>query len=230
VAPALVLFDLDGTLVDTAPDIARALMAALEAIGVSSPPLDVVTRMVGDGARELVRRALAAAGGEAAGQKRQENEEETLGRFLASYRANVCVDSRLYPGVAEGLAALRDDGAALAVVTNKSGDLARRLLTTLGISAFFAAIIGDGDGFPRKPDPAAALSVLAKVGASPDETFVVGDGLPDMRLGHALGATAVAATWGYVPVAQLASEGPRFVAGSFPEAVAIVRGAVGRGS
>ena len=220
-APPLVLFDLDGTLVDTAPDIARALVAALEAAGVPPPPLDVVKRMVGDGARELVRRALAAAGGDAA---RPENEEATFGRFLASYRENVCVASAFYPGVTEGLAALRADGAALAVVTNKPGDLARTLLTTLGIAARFEAILGDGDGFPRKPDPAAALSVLATVGASPAGTFVVGDGLPDMRLGRALGATTVAATWGYVPAERLAEETPRFVAGSFAEVVAIVRG------
>src|SRR5580698_1512778 len=194
-APVLVLFDLDGTLVDTAPDIASALAAALEPTGVPPPPLEVVKRMVGDGARELVRRALAAEPGLAG---REESEEKTLGRFLASYRANVCVASRLYPGVAEGLTALRGDATALAVVTNKPGDLARSLLGTLGVVAFFEAIIGEGDGFPRKPDPAAARSVLAKVGAPVTRTFVVGDGLPDMRLGRALGATAIAATWGYL--------------------------------
>ena len=79
----------------------------------------------------------------------------------------------------------------------------------MGIAASFAAIIGDGDGFPRKPDPTAALSILAKVGVSPDGAVVVGDGLPDMRLARALGVTAVAATWGYVPAAALAGEGPR---------------------
>ncbi len=219
-APALVLFDLDGTLVDTAPDIARALAAALEPTGVPPPPLEVVKRMVGDGARELVRRALGAEPGLAG---HEENEEETLGRFLASYRANVCVASRLYPGVVEGLTALRGDATALAVVTNKPGDLARSLLGTLGVVAFFEAIIGDGDGFPRKPDPAAARSVLAKVGAPVTRTFVVGDGLPDMHLGRALGATAIAATWGYVSAERLAEEKPRFVAGAFHEVVEIVR-------
>jgi phosphoglycolate phosphatase len=221
-APVLVLFDLDGTLVDTAPDIARALAAALEPTGVPPPPLEVVKRMVGDGARELVRRALAAEPGLAG---REESEEKTLGRFLASYRANVCVASRLYPGVAEGLTALRGDATALAVVTNKPGDLARSLLGTLGVVAFFEAIIGEGDGFPRKPDPAAARSVLAKVGAPVTRTFVVGDGLPDMRLGRALGATAIAATWGYVSAERLTEEKPRFVAGAFHEVVQVVRGA-----
>ena len=217
--PALVLFDLDGTLVDTAPDIARALGIALTGTGVPQPPLDTVKRMVGDGARELIRRALADVRSDGA------REEAAFGRFLASYRENVCVASQLYPGVVEGLAALRSDGAVLAVVTNKPGDLARTLLAALGIATSFEAIIGDGDGFPRKPDPAAALSILAKMGASPDRAVIVGDGLPDMRLARALGVTAVAATWGYVPAAALARETPAFLAGSFQEAMSIIRGA-----
>jgi phosphoglycolate phosphatase len=223
VTPALVLFDLDGTLVDTAPDIARALGAALAEIGLPPLPLDTVKQMVGDGARELIRRALAGAPADPA------REEAAFGRFLASYRENVCVASQLYPGVVEGLAALRSDGAALAVVTNKPGDLARALLAALGIAASFEAVIGDGDGFPRKPDPAAALSVLAKVGASPERAVMVGDGLPDMRLARALGATAVAATWGYVSAAALADEAPAFLAGSFQEAISLIRGAQAAG-
>jgi phosphoglycolate phosphatase len=219
VTPALVLFDLDGTLVDTAPDIARALGVALEGTGVPELSLDTVKRMIGDGARELIRRALADAQSDGA------REEAAFGRFLASYRENVCVGSQLYPGVREGLAALRAEGAALAVVTNKPGDLSRALLATLGIATLFEAIIGDGDGFPRKPDPAAALSILAKVGVPPDRAVMLGDGLPDMRLARALGVTGVAATWGYVPGATLAREAPAFLAGSFPEAISIIRGA-----
>jgi len=218
VTPALVLFDLDGTLVDTAPDIARALGVALAGTGVPPLSLDMVKRMVGDGARELIRRAFATIASDAAG------EEAAFGRFLASYRENVCIDSRLYPGVLEGLAALRGDGAKVAVVTNKPGDLARTLLGTLGIATSFVAIIGDGDGFPRKPDPAAALSVLDAAGVSPERATVVGDGLPDMRLATALGATAVGAAWGYVPAAVLADEKPAFLAGSFEEAISILRG------
>jgi len=219
VTPALVLFDLDGTLVDTAPDIARALGVALAGTGLPPLSLDTVKRMVGDGARELIRRALAAAAADGA------REEAAFLRFLASYRENVCVASQLYPGVIEGLAALRGDGARLAVVTNKPGDLSRTLLGVLGIAASFEAILGDGDGFPRKPDPTAALSILAKVGAPPDRAVVVGDGLPHMRLARALGVTAVAATWGYVPAAALARETPTFLAGSFQEAISIIRGA-----
>ena len=216
-ARRVVLFDLDGTLVDTIPDIAAALGRALEGTGVAPPPLEVVKRMVGDGSLELVRRALATAPADRA------REEAVRDRFVAAYQQNVCVDSSLYPGVADGLAALRGDGMALAVVTNKVGDLARTLLATLGIATSFEAIVGDGDGLPRKPDPAAARAVLVQVGGAAQRTAVVGDGLPDMRLARALGATAVAATWGYVPAAALAGEGPRFLAGSFGEAIAMIR-------
>jgi phosphoglycolate phosphatase len=219
VKPALVLFDLDGTLVDSAPDIARALEVALAGTGVPPLSLDTVKRMVGDGARELIRRAVAAVSSGAA------VEEAAFERFLASYRENVCVASQLYPGVAEGLAALCGDGAVLAVVTNKPGDLARILLGKLGIAGSFQTIIGDGDGFPRKPDPAAAMSILEKAHASPDRAVIVGDGLPDMRLARALGATSIAATWGYVPAAALAEERPAFLAVSFEEAISIIRGA-----
>jgi phosphoglycolate phosphatase len=213
----LVLFDLDGTLVDTLPDIARALGDALAEIGVAPPALDVVKRMVGDGARQLVRRARAGRPDDPA------EEDALLARFLASYRAHVCVASRLYPGAREALVALRAGGAALAVLTNKPGDLARALLTTLNAAAALDEIIGDGDGFPRKPDPTAARALLARFGSTPERTAIVGDGLPDMRLARALGATAVAATWGYVTAADLAAESPTHLADNLEAAVRFVR-------
>ena len=220
--PALVIYDLDGTLVDSAPDIARSLGAALTEAGLTPPPLDVVKRMVGDGARALIRRALAGEPPDAA------REEATFQRFVDHYRAHLCVESRPYPGAAEAVAALREDRVALAVVTNKPGDLARRLLEIVGLAARFDAIIGDGDGFPRKPDPTAARSLMTQVGASPARTIVVGDGLPDMRLGRALGATTIGAAWGYLPEAALAAEAPAALADSLATATRLVREALGR--
>jgi len=124
----LVIFDLDGTLVDTAPDIAAALAATLAEVAVPPPPLPVVKGLVGDGARALIARALAREGVE-------RDVEPLLPRFLAHYADHLCVASRLYPGVGEALTALRGAGVAAAVVTNKPGDLARGLLAQLGIGA-----------------------------------------------------------------------------------------------
>ncbi len=211
----LVIFDLDGTLVDTAPDIAGALAAALGPLGVATPPLAVVKEMVGDGARELIRRALTRAG--------VDGDLDALhATFLAHYRAHVSDRSAVYPGVMEALAALHAAGIASAVLTNKPGDIARRLLGDLALADRFVATIGDGDGFARKPDPAAALSLIAGARTEPARTAVVGDGLPDVRIARTLGARAIAATWGYVTPDRLAAERPDVLAGTPDEAARAV--------
>ncbi len=201
----LVIFDLDGTLVDSAPDIARAVATTLREAGVEPPPVDAVKAMVGDGARVLIDRALAAAGA-------QRDQDRLLARFLEHYRDGLCVDSRLYDGVTEALASLKAQGFKIGVITNKPGDLARGLLATLGIAGFFQTVIGDGDGFPRKPDPAAARSLMESAGASAATTVVVGDGLPDVHMGLAIGLRVVAAGWGYVPPERLEAAGAPVVA------------------
>jgi len=211
----LVIFDLDGTLVDTAPDIAGALDAALGAVGVAAPPLAVVKEMVGDGARELIRRALARAA--------VDGDLDSLhAAFLAHYRAHVSDRSAVYPGIAEAIAALDAAGVASAVLTNKPGDIARRLLQDLALADRFVATIGDGDGFARKPDPAAALSLIAGANTQPARTAIVGDGLPDVRMARALGARAIAATWGYVATERLAAEQPDILAATPADAAKAV--------
>ena len=211
------VFDLDGTLVDTAPDIATALAATLAEIGVRPPPLEVVKQLVGDGGRALIARALAREAADA-------DPDALVPRLLEHYRAHICDGSRLYPGVIEALARLRAAGLATAVVTNKAGELARALLARLGIGDGFADVIGDGDGFPRKPDPAAALSIAGRLGTTGARTAVVGDGLPDVRLGRALGARTIAAAWGYVGAEGLGRESPDAIAATPDEAAGLILG------
>jgi phosphoglycolate phosphatase len=198
--PKLVLFDLDGTLVDSAPDIAAALNAALAELGQPTHPLPVVTSYVGDGAAKLVERAVAPGP--------EVDQELLLERFKAQYAANVCVRTELYPGMAEALDAFAATSTPLAVVTNKPGDLARALLRALLIERRFADVVGDGDGFPRKPSPEIALAVCARHGVAPADTLLVGDGLPDIRLARAAGCRVAAVTWGYTPRDKLAAEAP----------------------
>jgi len=213
----LVIFDLDGTLVDTAPDITSALAATLAEAGVAAPPLDVVKQLVGDGGRELIRRALALA--------RVERDVEPLfARFIAHYRAHVSGGSVVYAGVEAALAALAAAGVAAAVVTNKPGDIARRLLADLALADRFRDIVGDGDGFPRKPDAAAARALVAAAATQPDRTAVIGDGIPDMRMARTLGAKVIAATWGYVATDRLTAESPDALAATPDEAARIVLG------
>jgi phosphoglycolate phosphatase len=205
----LAIFDLDGTLADTVPDIAWALGATLAEVGVPAPPLATVRELVGDGSRVLIERALQRAGVATDGAR---DPDRLLDRFIAHYGDHLCVGSAFYPGVEEGLAATRRAGFAMAVITNKPGGLARGLLDALGVAASFAAVVGDGDGYPRKPDPAAARAVAQSLGAAPGELTVLGDGLPDMRLAKALGARAIAAAWGYTSADKLRAEGADVVA------------------
>jgi phosphoglycolate phosphatase len=213
----LVVFDLDGTLADTLPDIAGALRATLEAAAITPPPLDVVRQLVGQGAARLIERALPAS---EAGR----DLGPLVARWLDHYRGHLCDGTRLYPGVAALLDRLAGEGVVAAVVTNKPASIARALVDALGISPRLAAVVGDGDGFPRKPDPAAVHALLARFGAVPARVAVVGDGLPDVQVARAVPCTSVAAAWGYVPAAALAAESPTFLAATVDEAARFLLG------
>jgi len=207
----LIIFDLDGTLADTAADIAHALNATLSEAGLPTHPIDQVISYVGDGAARLIERAVPPS--------RQGGDLATLlQRFLAHYEARPCVDSRLYPGIAELLADLQRAEIKTAVLTNKPGPLARQLVATLLPATSFLAVVGDADGFPRKPDPAAARGLVERCGTTPERTVIVGDGVPDVRMAHALPARVVAATWGYSSRTRLAAEAPTWLAESPQEA------------
>jgi len=202
---SLAIFDLDGTLVDSLPDIARALNAALAEAGRRAFPLDEVRGFVGDGAAKLVQRALGPDG-----QADADAVDAMTARFRHLYAHHLHQETRAYPGVEAALRALAA-AMPLAVVTNKPRELARPLLGALALDGFFADVIGDGDGFARKPAPDAGLWLLARHGATPADTLVVGDGLPDLRFARALGARAAAVTWGYVAPDSLRAEQPAWL-------------------
>ena len=183
------IFDLDGTLVDSVPDLAAAvnrLMATRSLPGFAAP---AITAMVGDGAAALVARAFAAHG--------HPPDAAALADFLADYGAHAAEASRPYPGVGEGLAILAARGWRLAVCTNKPEAPARSLLAALGLARYFAAVAG-GDSFPvRKPDPAHLLGTLAAAGGSLPDALMVGDHHNDMEAARAAGMPAIFAAWGY---------------------------------
>ena len=201
---ALAIFDLDGTLVDSLPDIAAALNRTLTYAGYAPLPAAQIAGYVGDGAAKLLQRALPDG-----------TPAETLAElgtyFRTAYGQHLHDETRPYAGLEPVLRQLAQS-MPLAVFTNKPSALARPLLSGLALAGYFADIVGDGDGFPRKPDPAAGRWLLQRHGvADAQRVLVVGDGLPDMRFARALGARSAAVTWGYVARDALAAEQPTWI-------------------
>jgi phosphoglycolate phosphatase len=183
------LFDLDGTLVDSAPDLHAALDRLMAARGLPGFTRPEVTAMIGDGVRALVERALAARG--------LPPEEDAIAAFTADYTAHVADATRPFPGIPEALAALAADGWRFAVCTNKPAKAAEQLLAALGLGGRFAAL-GGGDSFPvRKPDPRHLLATLAAAGGTPERAAMVGDHRNDLRAAAGAGLPCIFAGWGY---------------------------------
>jgi phosphoglycolate phosphatase len=185
----LLVFDLDGTLVDTVGDIADALNAAL---GTRLPDHEVMG-LVGSGSRELVRRA----GG----------DDATFDRFVAHYRQNPLKRSTPYLGVKETLSALPQ---LKAVATNKPGAIARALMDGLGLDHHFITILGEDDVGARKPDPLIVDIVRGKAGAGRKSTLLVGDSLTDAATARAAGVDLALVTWGYADPDAIRAEPAQF--------------------
>ena len=185
----LVVFDLDGTLVDSAPDIHAALDRLMAGRGRPGFARAEVTAMIGDGVRALVERACAARG--------LDFDEATLAGFTADYTARAAEATALFPGIAAALAAIEAAGWALAVCTNKPVAATTALLGALGIAGRFAAV-GGGDSFAvRKPDPEHLLGTLALAGAGPGDAVMIGDHRNDVAAAAGAGVPCIFASWGY---------------------------------
>lgn len=193
VPPKHVVFDLDGTLIDSAPDLAAAINRMLADEGRRTLSLPEVTGMVGDGAPRLVERAMAATGAvpDAAGVTRLRD------RFLAYYQAAPAVETVPYPGVAETLAALGAAGWRFAVCTNKPTGPAELVLRALGLACWFDAVVGPDRALARKPDPAHVRAVLSALGWDDADTIMVGDSAHDVAAGRGAGLGAIAVSYGY---------------------------------
>jgi phosphoglycolate phosphatase len=219
-APTIV-FDLDGTLVDTADDLVTTLNAVLVAEGMVPVSRDRLIGMVGSGARVLLEAAFAAEGRALTPAKL----DALLAQYMAIYDQHIADASRPYAGAEAMLAEFAAAGWRLAVCTNKYEAPARKLLTILGLADRFAAITGqDTFGF-RKPDPRHLIETIRRAGGDPADALMVGDSATDIDTAKAAGIPVVAVSFGYspVPVAQL---GPTRVVGSLselPAAVAALR-------
>lgn len=185
----LLVLDLDGTLVDTAGDLAACANRLLMRHGLRPIDVDELRPMIGDGVRALVERVLLSRG--------ERPDGRAVSAFEADYAVHAAVESRLFPGVADMLAAARDAGWRLAVCTNKPVLAARTLLDALGIGGLLAAI-GGGDSFTsRKPDPAHLLGTVALAHVLPAFAVMVGDHRNDVAAARGAGIPCIFAGWGY---------------------------------
>jgi phosphoglycolate phosphatase len=217
-APLLV-FDLDGTLVDSAPDLLATLEVVLRNHGFSVEPDDGLRAGIGHGARHLIEYSLH--------RQQVALEEERLDRiyadYLRHYEENIAVHTRAYPRLSEALDRFAAAGWSFAVCTNKLEGLSVRLLTQLGLAGRFSSICG-GDTFPaRKPDPRHLLGTIARAGGAPGRSAMVGDSRTDLDTARAARIAFIGVSFGYTPV-PMADLEPDLLVDGFdaltPEAIA----------
>lgn len=208
-----VLFDLDGTLVDTALDLAAAANRMLAELG--RPPLgeEGIRDYIGKGVVNLVHRCIEATGGGT-----EEDRRHALEVFERHYIAGIADRSRPYPGVIEGLEALERAGIAMGCVTNKAGRFTEPLLERTGLRRFFGVVVSGDTVERKKPHAEPVLYAAGKLGAAPGETLVVGDSLNDVQSARAAGCAIVVVPYGYREGLALADLGADAVVASVEEA------------
>ncbi len=189
----LIIFDLDGTLVDSSVDITNALNFAIEPFHLGKMTVEKTIGMVGEGLTRLVEKML---GEEMAGLKK-----DVLDRFLSYYSVHLCDFTRPYPGVRETLEGL--GGYRKAVISNKRENLSRRLLEELGLALYFDIIFGSDSAGEKKPSPKPLLRVLEMLAVRPEAAVIVGDSDYDIQAGKAAGVRTIAVSYGFRDAALL---------------------------
>ena len=218
----LILFDLDGTLIDSAPDLALALNDMLTQLSRENFSLETIHNWVGNGAQTLVKRALL-------GKKEIEEEleenlfKQALELFLDSYTKNVCVDTLLYPEVKNTLELLDKRGYRLSIVTNKPYAFVAPILEGLGIAEYFEYFIGGDSLREKKPSPQPLLHICEKLGVSVKESLMVGDSKNDILAAHAAEMDSVGVSYGYNYSEPIAVSKPSFVVESMSKILELLK-------
>jgi phosphoglycolate phosphatase len=200
-----IVFDLDGTLIDTAPDLISTLNIILAREGMAAVPYDEARKMIGGGARGLIERALIAEGRDGSKAEFKAELDRMFGGFVEHYAAHIADHSRPFPQLEATLDRLAADGYRLAVCTNKLEWLSVRLLDTLNLTRHFATICGQDTFGMQKPDPEVLRRTILKAGGAPDKAIMVGDSGTDVRTARAAALPVIAVTFGYseVPIETL---------------------------
>ena len=214
----LVVFDLDGTLIDSRLDLAESANALIVERGGRPLPVDAITAMVGEGAKLLVSRALTAAG-------LPPDVETALPRFLDLYDARLLVHTQLYPGTIEMLDTVAR-AARLAILTNKPQHHTDRILAGLGIATRFDAVIGGDTALGRKPDPRGLHHLMERAGCGVIDTVLVGDSAIDLRTARAAGVRICLVRYGFgFPLAEREATGGELIAGSASDVPKLIHAA-----
>jgi phosphoglycolate phosphatase len=217
-----IVFDLDGTLIDTAPDLIATLNLVLAREGIKPVAYDEARKMIGGGARGLIERALIADGRDGSAPAFKPELDRMFAGFIEHYAAHIADQSRPFPKLEITLDRLAADGYRLAVCTNKLEWLSVRLLDTLNLSKRFAAICGQDTFGMQKPDPEVLRRTILKAGGEPGRAIMVGDSGTDVRTARAASLPVIAVTFGYseVPIESLR---PDRLISSYAELVAAIR-------
>jgi phosphoglycolate phosphatase len=217
--PAMILIDVDGTLVDSVPDLAYCVDAMMEQLGRPSCGEAQVRNWVGNGVERLVRRALS---GTLDGEPPEADFARAYPLFLDLYSRNTSKRSCLYPGVREGLDMLKAAGYPLGCVTNKAAQFTEPLLRDLGVHDDFSIVIS-GDTLPRKkPDPEPLLHAAGFFGVAPQSSLMIGDSISDVRAARAAGFKIVCVSYGYNHGVDIRDARPDAVVDSLSDVMALL--------
>lgn len=204
----LIIFDLDGTLVDSCRDLATSVNLMRHHYGLPPLPVATITTYVGNGVRMLVTRALEGTGIDI---------DEALRIQIPIYKAHLLVETVPYPGVELGLRLLKQRGHLLAVATNKPAEACELILRHLGLMDLFVSVLAGGSFPVLKPAPDMILSIMAAAGAKAENTWMVGDNHTDLEAARRAGARSIFLTYGY---GETGNETPTLCCASFDEVVA----------
>lgn len=217
----VILFDLDGTLIDSAPDLALAINHMLTSLGRPTFTEELIRSWVGNGASVLVKRGLSGKS-EVDETLEEHLIEQSLHLFLDFYKDNLCVNSKLYPGVGVCLKILKARGYLLALVTNKPAEFIAPILTGLELDGLFEILLG-GDSLPkRKPDPLPLLHVCQTLNVTADQCLMVGDSKNDILAAKAAKMESIGLTYGYNYGEDIGLHKPEAVCDDFSDIVALL--------
>ena len=201
----LIVFDLDGTLINSLEDLADSANHVLIQHGFPTHPVDAYRYFVGDGVRKLIERILPE------NVRNDSQIEQCRQEFVAYYRIHMEDKTSVYPGMTELLKALKDKGLKIAVATNKVHVAVAPLMAKYFPTICFDSMIGQREGVPVKPNPQIMFDILKETGCEPSEALHVGDTATDMQLAHNAGVAPVGVLWGYRPLEELQTAGAQYI-------------------